>query len=102
MHAWRPLDGAFKLFLWVMSCRFLLQFQPAGQDQGCSQLQVVETNPFRHLTHLQLKLVPASDICLKKYLADCLLSLKVSTCAFSELLTMYVSVYVHVYLLGGD
>jgi spindle assembly abnormal protein 6 len=40
-------------------------------------LHVVETNPFRHLNHLSLKLVPASDLYLKKYLAKCLLELKV-------------------------
>lgn len=37
----------------------------------------METNPFRHLNHLSLKFVPASDVYLKKYLAECLLQLKV-------------------------
>ncbi|CAI8034302.1 Spindle assembly abnormal protein 6 homolog [Geodia barretti] len=57
--------------------KFLLHLWLGGEEQGYSQLEVVETNPFRHLTHLQLRLVPASDTYLKKYLADCLLSLKV-------------------------
>ena len=42
-----------------------------------SLLHVVETNPFRHLNHLSLKFVPASDAYLKKYLAECLVALKV-------------------------
>lgn len=39
---------------------------------------VVETNPFKHLVHLSLKLVPGTDHELKKYLADCMKALKVS------------------------
>ena len=50
-----------------------------GTSSSPSQLHVVETNPFRHLNHLSLKLVQASDLCLRKYLAKCLLQLKVST-----------------------
>ncbi|MCG8624488.1 MAG: hypothetical protein MJE68_21155 [Proteobacteria bacterium] len=46
---------------------------------GPSVLNVVETNPFRHLNHLSLKFISASDIYLKKYLAECLLGLKVTT-----------------------
>ena len=45
---------------------------------GLATFDIVETNPFRHLTHLSLQLVPASDVHLKKYLAECMLSLKVS------------------------
>ena len=45
---------------------------------GPSVLNVVETNPFRHLNHLSLKFASASDAYLKKYLAECLLGLKVS------------------------
>ena len=44
---------------------------------GPSVLNVVETNPFRHLNHLSLKFISASDAYLKKYLAECLLGLKV-------------------------
>ena len=40
---------------------------------------MVETNPFKHLTHLSLKLVAGSDSALKKHLAQCVQSLKVCT-----------------------
>ena len=59
-----------------MHSRFGLQFWPSG-DKGLATLNVVEVNPFRHLNHLSLKLVAASDAYLKKYLAESLLSLKV-------------------------
>ena len=62
-----------------LSHRFLLQFSMASGG-GHSVLNVVETNPFRHLNHLSLKFVSASDTYLKKYLAECLLGLKVSEC----------------------
>ena len=57
--------------------RFLLQLSLSSTDRGLAVLNVVETNPFRHLNHLSLKFVPASDTYLKKYLAECLLGLKV-------------------------
>ena len=41
-------------------------------------LNVIETNPFKHLTHLSLKFIPGNDSDIKKYLADCLKQLKVS------------------------
>lgn len=58
--------------------RFLLQLQcPGAADRGSTAcLSVVETNPFKHLTHLSLRLLSASDGDLKKYLASCLRSLK--------------------------
>lgn len=31
-----------------------------------------ETNPFKHLTHLSLKLLPGNDVEIKKFLASCL------------------------------
>ncbi|XP_073227377.1 spindle assembly abnormal protein 6 homolog [Porites lutea] len=53
--------------------KFLLQFVVgSGLDQGIATLHVVETNPFKHLTHLSLKFLPGSDAEVKKYLADCL------------------------------
>lgn len=58
--------------------RFLLQFSVISG--GPSVLNVVETNPFRHLNHLSLKFVSASDAYLKKYLAECLIGLKVCVC----------------------
>ena len=51
----------------------------SGVPGASSQLHVVETNPFRHLNHLSLKLVSANDLYLKKYLAKCLVQLKVGT-----------------------
>ena len=58
--------------------RFLLQFVVgSGLDQGVATLHVVETNPFKHLTHLSLKFLPGSDAEVKKYLASCLKHLQV-------------------------
>ncbi|KAM5256595.1 spindle assembly abnormal protein 6 homolog [Ctenodactylus gundi] len=54
--------------------RFLLQLvSPAAVlDNSPALLNVVETNPFKHLTHLSLKLLPGSDVEIKKFLAGCL------------------------------
>ncbi|XP_006919621.2 spindle assembly abnormal protein 6 homolog isoform X4 [Pteropus alecto] len=54
--------------------RFLLQLvSPAAVlDNSPAFLNVVETNPFKHLTHLSLKLLPGSDVEIKKFLAGCL------------------------------
>ncbi|XP_059529587.1 spindle assembly abnormal protein 6 homolog [Myotis daubentonii] len=54
--------------------RFLLQLvSPAAVlDNSPVLLNVVETNPFKHLTHLSLKLLPGSDVEIKKFLAGCL------------------------------
>lgn len=58
--------------------RFLLQFVVgSGLDQGVATLHVVETNPFKHLTHLSLKFLPGSDAEVKKYLVNCLKNLQV-------------------------
>ena len=35
-------------------------------------INFVETNPFKHLVHLALRVMPAADKELKRYLADCL------------------------------
>ena len=48
-----------------------------GLEQGLGTLNVVETNPFKHLVHLSLRFLPGNDKEIKKYLANCLLSLKV-------------------------
>ncbi|XP_029473291.1 spindle assembly abnormal protein 6 homolog isoform X2 [Rhinatrema bivittatum] len=58
--------------------RFLLQLvSPASVlDHTPAFLNVVETNPFKHLTHLSLKLLPGNDAEIKKYLAACLKSIK--------------------------
>ncbi|KAK6990421.1 spindle assembly abnormal protein 6 [Biomphalaria glabrata] len=39
-------------------------------------MNIVETNPFRHLNHLSLKFVPGSDADIKSHLASCLKQLK--------------------------
>ncbi|XP_042534714.1 spindle assembly abnormal protein 6 homolog isoform X1 [Dipodomys spectabilis] len=54
--------------------RFLLQLvSPAAiLDNSAVFLNVVETNPFKHLTHLSLKLLPGNDVEIKKFLACCL------------------------------
>ncbi|XP_069497688.1 spindle assembly abnormal protein 6 homolog isoform X2 [Ambystoma mexicanum] len=58
--------------------RFLLQLvSPASVlDHTPAFLNVVETNPFKHLTHLSLKLLPGNDAEIKKYLAICLKRIK--------------------------
>ena len=66
-----------KLFSSFRPFRFLLEFCLPAAERGIASLSVVETNPFRHLNHLSLKFAPATDSHLKKYLADCLLGLKV-------------------------
>ncbi|XP_041087654.1 spindle assembly abnormal protein 6 homolog [Polyodon spathula] len=58
--------------------RFLLQLEASSSvlDRLPAGLNVIETNPFKHLTHLSLKLLPGNDSDVKKYLAICLKSLK--------------------------
>ncbi|KFP72615.1 Spindle assembly abnormal protein 6, partial [Apaloderma vittatum] len=58
--------------------RFLLQLVSSASvlDHTPVLLNVVETNPFKHLTHLSLKFLPGSDAELKKFLASCLKCLK--------------------------
>ncbi|KAL4634871.1 hypothetical protein GN956_G14383 [Arapaima gigas] len=58
--------------------KFLLQLTSPSQvlDHSHANLNIVETNPFKHLTHLSLKLLHGTDLELKKYLAICLSHLK--------------------------
>ncbi|KAM4722876.1 spindle assembly abnormal protein 6 homolog [Rhinophrynus dorsalis] len=58
--------------------RFLLQLSPSSSVLGSSpaQLDVIETNPFKHLIHLSLRLLPANDLEIKTYLAACLRCIK--------------------------
>uniref|UniRef100_A0A4W4FKX2 Spindle assembly abnormal protein 6 N-terminal domain-containing protein n=1 Tax=Electrophorus electricus TaxID=8005 RepID=A0A4W4FKX2_ELEEL len=59
--------------------RFLLQLSTSSSvlDHSPANLNIVETNAFKHLTHLSLKLLPGSDVEVKKYLATCLATVKV-------------------------
>ncbi|XP_053929082.1 spindle assembly abnormal protein 6 homolog isoform X2 [Cuculus canorus] len=58
--------------------RFLLQLVSSSAllDHTPVYLNVVETNPFKHLTHLSLKFLPGNDAEIKKFLATCLKCLK--------------------------
>ncbi|KAL4236190.1 Spindle assembly abnormal protein 6 [Mactra antiquata] len=59
--------------------RFVLHIISQGSyngDRTIATLNIVETNPFKHLNHLSLKFVPGSDSDVKKYLADCLKQFK--------------------------
>ncbi|XP_043403371.1 spindle assembly abnormal protein 6 homolog isoform X2 [Chelonia mydas] len=59
--------------------RFLIQLVTSSSpalDCMPACLNVVETNPFKHLTHLSLKLLAGSDSDIKKYLAICIKNLK--------------------------
>ncbi|KAK3091357.1 hypothetical protein FSP39_019232 [Pinctada imbricata] len=59
--------------------KFILHFMSQGSFNGertMGTLNVIETNPFKHLTHLSLKFIPGTDSDIKKYLADCLKQLK--------------------------
>ncbi|XP_013863508.1 spindle assembly abnormal protein 6 homolog [Austrofundulus limnaeus] len=57
--------------------RFLLQLTcQSPLLEGAASFSVVETNAFKHLNHLCLRLVQGSDKEVKDYLAACLSSLK--------------------------
>ncbi|XP_049911481.1 spindle assembly abnormal protein 6 homolog [Epinephelus moara] len=57
--------------------RFLLHFSSQSPVlEGPANFSVVETNAFKHLNHLSLRLVQGSDKEVKDYLAVCLSSLK--------------------------
>ena len=71
--------------LHLIYLRFLLQLTLCGSSNNSTGvLDVVETNPFKHLIHLSLKFVPGNDEEIKKYLAKCLKVFKVdqSICHF--------------------
>lgn len=46
-------------------------------EHSLAELAIVETNPFKHLTHLTLKVKPGSDLEVKQFLAKCLKQLQV-------------------------
>ncbi|XP_067928875.1 spindle assembly abnormal protein 6 homolog [Watersipora subatra] len=49
--------------------KFILQL---SLQDGKATLNVVETNPFKHLTHLSLQVVPGNDEAVKTFLSECL------------------------------
>ena len=60
--------------------RFIVDLVCAGSSGlggSTAVLNVIETNPFKHLTHLALKFLPGTDSDVKKYLATCLKTIKV-------------------------
>lgn len=59
--------------------RFQLQFyskEPLPFDHGHGSLNVIEINPFKHLYHLSLNFMPGNDADVKKYLANCLQTIR--------------------------
>lgn len=59
--------------------KFQLQFyskEPLPFDHGHASLNVIEINPFKHLYHLSLNFMPGNDADVKKYLANCLSTLR--------------------------
>ncbi|XP_069043224.1 spindle assembly abnormal protein 6 homolog isoform X3 [Lepisosteus oculatus] len=62
----------------MMGTGFLLQLEVSSSaiDRHPSALNVIETNPFKHLIHLSLRMLPGNDADVKKYLAVCLQRLK--------------------------
>ncbi|XP_020370109.1 spindle assembly abnormal protein 6 homolog [Rhincodon typus] len=66
--------------------RFMLQLVTQYHALDCmpASLDIVETNPFKHLTHLSLKLLPGNDNDVKKYLAICLQNVKIENSSLRE------------------
>jgi spindle assembly abnormal protein 6 len=48
------------------------------QNSQFAKFTVVETNTFKHITHLSLNFVPGSDGTVKKYLSDLVKRFKVT------------------------
>lgn len=68
--------------LHIFFYRFLLHLSCQSPVlEGPANFSVVETNAFKHLNHLSLRLIQGSDKEIKDYLAVCLSALKV--CSFS-------------------
>lgn len=85
--------------------RFLLQLccSSSSLDHGPASLNVVETNPFKHLTHLCLKLLHGTDVEIKKFLASCLASMKVRshTCELTHLCPFWAGCVGQLHWLRG-
>ncbi|KAM8961231.1 spindle assembly abnormal protein 6 homolog isoform 2-T2 [Pelodytes ibericus] len=66
--------------------RFLLQLLTSSSAPDCmpASLNIIETNPFKHLIHLSLRLLAGNDSDVKKYLATCIKNLKLENCSLKE------------------
>lgn len=59
--------------------KFQLQFftkDPLPYDHSNASLNIIEINPFKHLCHLTLNFMPGNDSDVKKYLANCLKTIR--------------------------
>ena len=74
----------------MSSNRFLLHLVTSTIDKNNAMLNVIETNAFKHLTHLSLKLLQPNDTALKKYLGECLILLKVTVTKMFTIYTAFV------------
>lgn len=103
---WKQLVGSTGSFrkrnmlntwLFFIFPRFLLQLVSSASvlDHTPVSLNIVETNPFKHLTHLSLKFLPGNDAEIKKFLASCLKCLKVKW----RLVIAATSPWCYVYLI---
>ncbi|XP_075048022.1 spindle assembly abnormal protein 6 homolog [Mixophyes fleayi] len=68
--------------------RFLLQLLTSSNGMDCmsANLNIIETNPFKHLIHLSLKLLEGNDSDVKTYLANCMKNLKLENCVLKKTL----------------
>lgn len=59
--------------------KFQLQLfskDPLPYDHSNANLNIIEINPFKHLCHLSLCFMPGNDADVKKYLANCLKTIR--------------------------
>ena len=73
------LNLNLKSMFYIVLQRFQLQFyskEPLPFDHGHASLNIIEINPFKHLCHLSLNFTPGNDTDVKKYLANCLQTMR--------------------------
>lgn len=70
-------------------------------NDGSAVLNIVETNPFKHLVHLSLNVVPGNDEAIKTFLSECLRDYKVCTQidVIDSFLLLYVAWWLSEYTL---
>lgn len=69
--------------LYELVFRFILQLVLAD---GFATLNIVETNAFKHLIHLSLKVLPGSNEAIKTFLSECLREYKVNGDLLNQLM----------------